>query len=234
MTTVSRSLYVNVIEPQVMNLNAPANLPLTVNLTYYDQTGVVLKNDVAAQLQLTGRTNGGPTDVYPVPAIDIVNGRARVAIGSGDLTDMNGYRLRLIGTYKGDTTLLALGVLRLTDAAGIDTTPIDVIDSIPINLTYGYIANIDIHLWQDATKETPFDLTSATITAAVYATSAATTQLVPFSISTIGPGEVMLQLTDVQIATLPASCWWSLRAANAAGVTTLCQGTVTVIGKPGP
>jgi hypothetical protein len=234
MTTVQRSIFVNVIEPQTLSLNAPANMPLTINLTYYNQAGTVLSSDVLGQLQLTGRTCNSAADVYPVPATDIINGKARVAIGSGDLTDMNGYSLRLIGTYRGDTTLLALGTLRLTDAAGIDTTPIDVIDSIPINLTYGYIANIDIHLWQDATKETPFDLTSATITAAVYATSAALTQLVPFSISTIGPGEVMLQLTDVQIATLPVNSWWSLRAANAAGVTTLCQGTVTVIGKPGP
>jgi hypothetical protein len=233
MTTVQRSIFVNVIEPQVLSMNVPANMPLTVNLTYYDQAGSLVTSDLLAQLQLTGRTCNSAADVYPVPATDIVNGKARAAIGSGELTDMNGYRLRLVGTFKGDTTLLALGVLRLTESAGIDMTPIDVIDSIPLSLTYGYIANIDIHLWQDAGKATPFDLTTATITASTYLIDQVT-PLTPFAISTVGPGEVMLQLTDVQIATLPVTCWWSLRASNAAGITTLCQGTVTVIGKPGP
>jgi hypothetical protein len=228
MTTVQRSLYINTIEPQVLSMNVPANTPLTVNLSYYDQAGAKITNDLLAQLQLTPRTNGGPADTWPAPVTDLKNGQARVSIAAGELTDMNGYRLRLLGTWRGDQTLLAIGVLRLTESAGIDMTPVDVIDQIPINISAGYGCQINIHLWQDAAKETPFDLTSATVSAAIYTDAGETTQLTPFTVSVIGAGEVQLGLTDVQVNALPSLSWWSLRVANAAGVTTLAEGSCTV------
>jgi hypothetical protein len=227
MTTVQRSIFVNIIEPQVLSMNVPANTPLTVNLQYYDQAGSPVRDDLLAQLQLTPRTSG-TTDSWPAPATDLLNGKARVSIAAGDLTDMNGYRLRLLGTWRGDQTLLAIGVLRLTESAGLDMTPVDVIDQIPITISSGYGCQINIHLWQDATKTTPFDLTSATVSAAIYTDDSETTQIVAFSVSVIGAGEVQLGLTDVQVNALPSLSWWSLRVSNVAGITTLAEGSCTV------
>jgi len=41
---------------------------------------------------------------------------------------------------------------------------------------------------------------------------------------------IRLSLTSAQVDALPASCWWTLTAGTATGVTTLCQGTVTITG----
>lgn len=232
---VQRTIPMNPVEPHQMSMRVPAKVPLTIDIQYLDLGGNPIHDDLGAQLQVTARTNG-QTDTYAAPATDIVNGQARVTIGKDVLTDMNGYRLRLVGTYKGEATLFALGTLRLTEAAGIEETPDDIIDDVPINLAYNFDASISVRLWQDAGKGAPFDLTTAAISAAIYPSSSNPTALVPFTVTpTTVAGEVLLQLTYDLVNTLPAGCWWALRAATAGGLTTLCQGTVTITGiRPPP
>lgn len=227
---ITRTVAMNPIEPQQMSLRVPNGMPLSLDLQYLDINGQVYTSDLAAQLQLTSRT-GDQTTFHAAPATDIINGKARVTIGADVLTDINGYRLRLAGTYRGEATLLALGSLRITEAAGLQATPEDIIDDVPLYLSYAFDAAVSIRLWQDADKGAPFDLSTATITAAIYPSSADPTALVPFDVTTTAtPGEVILRLTADQIATLPPVCWWSMRASTAGGVTTLCQGTVTIAG----
>lgn len=227
---VTRTICLNPIEPAPMSLRAPAKVALIIDFLYLTANGGGVSADLAAQLQVTSRTND-TTAVYPVPATDVINGKARAAIPKDILTDMNGYRLRLVGTVNGETALIALGTLRITEAAGIEETPEDVIDDVPLDLAYNYDTSVAVRLWQDAGKTTPFDLTTATITAAIYSDSASTTALANFTVTPNGvPGEVLLQLPYATLNTLPPSCWWSLRASTAAGVTTLCQGTVTITG----
>jgi hypothetical protein len=226
---IQRIVPMNPVEAPQISLRVPASMPLTLDLQYIGLDGQPLTSDLAAQLQLTARSCV-QTLVYPAPATDVVNGKARVAIGGDVLNDPNGYRMRLFGTYLGEAILLALGTMRITESAGVAALPTDTIDFIPITLNYNFGAGISIYLWSDAGKETPFDLTSATITAAVYDSQSSQTLLTPFTVNTAGPGNVVLQLTDVQVNALPPNCWWSLRASNAAGVTTLCEGPVTVLG----
>lgn len=227
---VLRTIALNPIEPAPMSLRAPAKVPLSIDIQYLTAAGKSVAVDVAAQLQVTSRTNN-TTDVYPVPATDVVNGKARVSIGKDILTDMNGYRLRLVGTVNGEAQLIALGTLRITEAAGIEETPEDIIDDVPLTISYNFDASISIRLWQDAGKTTPFDLTSATISASIYPDSQSAGALANFTVTpTALPGEVVLSLPYTVVNTLPSLCWWSLRASTAAGVTTLAQGSVTITG----
>jgi hypothetical protein len=227
---VQRTIALNPVEPAPMSLRAPAKVPLTIDFQYLTANGGGVSTDVAAQLQVTSRTNDN-TDVYPVPATDIINGKARVSIPKDILSDINGYRLRLVGTVNGEAMLMALGTLRITEAAGIEETPDDVIDDVSLDLAYNYDTSVSTHLWQDAGKTAPFDLSTATITAAIYASRDSTIPLANFTVTpTVVPGEVLLQMAYIVINSLPSSCWWSLRASTAAGVTTLCEGTVTITG----
>lgn len=228
---VLRTIALNPIEPAPMSLRVPAKVPLTIDFQYLTADGMSVGVDVAAQLQVTARTSG-QTDVYPVPATDIVNGKARASIAKDVLQDINGYRVRLVGTVKGEAQLIALGTLRITDAAGIEETPEDIIDDVSLEMAYNFDAAISVRLWQDAGKTTPFDLTTATISAAIYSSRDQTAvALANFTVTpTAIPGEVVLQLPYAVVNTLPSGCWWSLRASTAAGTTTLCQGTVTITG----
>lgn len=227
---VLRTIALNPVEPAQISMRVPAKVQLTIDIQYLDAAGKGIATDVAAQLQVTARTNGN-TDVYAVPATDVINGKARVSIPKDTLQDTNGYRLRLVGTVKGEPQLIAMGTLRLTEAAGIEETPEDIIDDVSIEMAYNYDTSISVRLWQDAGKTTPFDLDSATISAAIYPNRDDATMLAPFAITrTAIPGEVLLQMDYTVINTLPSGCWWSLRASTAAGTTTLCQGTVTITG----
>lgn len=227
---VQRTIAVNPIEPAPMSLRVPAKVQLSIDFQYLDASGKKLNNDVAAQLQVTSRTNN-TTDTYAVPATDIVNGKARCSIDKDILTDMNGYRVRLVGTYKGEPWLFALGTMRITEAAGIEETPEDIVDDVPLTIAYNFDASVTVRLWQDAAKTVPFDLTAATITAAIYPSRDDPVALANFTVTpTALPGEVVLQMPYATVNTLPSGCWWSLRASTAAGVTTLAQGTVTITG----
>jgi hypothetical protein len=226
---VLRTIAINPIEPAPMSMRVPAKVPLTIDIQWLDASGKGISVDVAAQLQITGRTNE-QTDVYSVPATDIVNGKARASIPKDTLIDINGYRMRLVGTYRGEAQLLALGTLRITDAAGIEETPEDIIDQVPLTIPYNFAYGTDVYLWQDSGKSVPFDLTTATISSAIYPAQGNPVALVPFTVGVAGPGHIVLQLTAVQVNALPVNAWWSLQASNAAGVTTLCEGPVTCTG----
>jgi hypothetical protein len=203
---------------------------LIIDFQYQDMNGNTLTDDLASQLQLTGRSDNRSL-TYAIPATDLVNGKARATIPQGDLIDMNGYQLKLMGTYKQEPTLLAVGNLSLTQAAGFDAMPEDVIDNVPISMAYNFDASIYIRLWQDVGKGTPYDLSATTISATVYQTSALALVLASFTVTpTFVPGEVLLTLPVAVVNTLPAGCWWNLKASTASGVTTLAEGIVTITG----
>lgn len=227
---IQRMVTMNAIEPQQLSMRLPTGMPILIDFLYKDSVGKTLNSDLAAQLQLTARTNG-VTSVYAVPATDIVNGKARASIPDGDLTDVNGYNVRLVGTYKQQMMLFATGVVRLVDTLGGQTVPEDVIDNVPISLAYNYDASITVRLWQDAYKSVPFDVSTATISASITASSNSTAILASFTaVSTALAGEVILSMPAATVNTLPPGCWWSLVASTAAGATTLCQGSVSITG----
>jgi hypothetical protein len=226
---VKRIIAISPVEPQPMSLRSPASMPLKLDILYLDSQGGTINEDIGGTLQLIARTSGSVT-TYAAPATDIVNGKARVSIGSDILTDMNGYNLRLFGTVRQEPTLLAMGVLRLTAAAGQQALPPDVIDNVPITIPYSFAYAMDLKLWADTGKSVPFDMTSATVTATIEVSESDNTIVLPFTVTPVGPGHVYLQLTQPQVNSLPAVAWWSFRASNAAGVTTLCEGSVTCTG----
>jgi hypothetical protein len=233
MSTINRACYINPIEPSQMSMRLATGLDTSIDVQYFHQDGSSWSIDVGGQLYLIARTDG-TVQQYLLPATDIVNGKARAFIPAGDITDLNGYTIQLIGTIDGGAQLIARGSAFVVATQALGAIPADLIDQIPLTLSYGYGASIDIHLWADAGKVTPFDLTTATITAAIYTDQTNATKLTDFTIVPVGAGEVLLQLTDVQVNALPLTSWWSLRASNASGVTSLCQGTCTVTGAPGP
>lgn len=226
---VKRIVPINTIEPQPISMRVPAKVPLTIDFQYINMSGEPIGTDVVCQLQVSPRS-GGQTQIYPVPATDVLNGKARVAIPKGELVDMNGYRIRLVGTYRSDAWLFATGTISMIESAGIDDVPEDIVDFIPITIPYNFDYGLDLKLWQDTGKETPFDLTSATITSSIYSDQDATAVLASFVIGVLGPGHIVLQLPVAVVNTLPANCWWSLKASSAAGVTTLCEGPVSCYG----
>jgi hypothetical protein len=228
MSTVRRTCYVNPIEPGPLSMRVPAGMETRLDVTFHDIGGALLHVDVLPQLQLIGRSSGGPALVYAMPATDVVNGRARAVIPSGDLLDANGYQLRLYGTWKGEPILLAAGIVAITDAQGIVAVPADVIDSIDITLNRGTAAALNVTLWVDTAKSQPYDLTAVTVAAAIYESHGGP-QLVPFAIGAITGNTVQITLTADQVTALPDSCWWNLTVSDAAGVTTLCEGMVTVL-----
>ncbi len=227
---VQRTLTINPIEPQLLNMRVPSGMPLTVDFQYVDVAGNVLKEDLVAQLQLTSRSYRR-VDTYAAPASDIVNGKARVGIEEGALTDPNGYRIHLVGTYKGEAALFALGTMKITDPVGFEAVPIDIIDNVPLTIGYNFDAAITIRLWKDAAKTTPYDATTTAISATIYSESSLANPLAFFTVTpTALPGEVILGLPMDVVNTLPPACWWALRASSAGGITTLAQGSVTITG----
>jgi hypothetical protein len=227
---ISRTVSMNPVEPQPLAIRAPSDMQLKVDFQYLDMVGKPLTDDVAAQLQLTSRSENR-TVTYAVPATDIVNGRATAFIPQGDLSDMNGYRMRLMGTYKSEPVLFAIGLLSLYSGAGLSAYPEDIIDNIPISLTYNFDASITVRLWKDAAKGAPYDLSSILISASIYSDRNSSTGLASFTATpTVVPGEVVLTMPYAVVNTLPAGCWWSLMASSGGGLTTLCQGVVTITG----
>ena len=91
----------------------------------------------------------------------------------------------------------------------------DVIDQIDLTLDYGEGADIAVKVWQDAGKNTPFDLTTATVGAS--SGRAGRLVLVPFAVTAVAPNEVALNLTIDEVNALPPSCWWSLVVSTAGG-----------------
>ena len=229
MSTVQRTVYINTIEPVALSMRVPSGMESRLQVTFRDPGGHLVTNDVLPQLEITGRTNGKVPMAFAMPAVDVANGIARAVIPAGVLVDQNGYRLNLYGTWNSEPILLATGVVDIFQAPGVQTILPDVIDRIDITLTHGSDTALNIVLWVDEGKTQPFDLSTVTVGAAVYASQGGPV-LVPFTIASISGNAVMLSLTAAQVDALPDSCWWSLTVSDANGVTTLVEGSVTVIG----
>jgi hypothetical protein len=230
MATINRALILNPVEPAPFSFRATSGLQTSINVSLFDTNGTILRQDLGLQMQLTSRSRGSVTS-YTMPATDVANGKAMASIPADDLTDPNGYNVHIYGTWKSGAELLGRGILRLTGGPGIRQQPKDVIDDIQLFFTYGLSASITINLWQDAAKTIPFDLDSALISAAVYASQDSPTVIWPFDITRPGePGQVILSLTSDQIDTLYDPSWWALRASSGGGLITLCQGSVQIAG----
>jgi hypothetical protein len=199
-----------------------------LNINFVTQAGAAVTSDLASQLQLTGRSTAR-TSTYFLPATDIANGRARARIPGADITDINGYRLRLVGTVNGDAALLAVGTVMPIAAAGLEAVPDDIIDTVDLTLTRGQVAQVSVKLWDDAGGSDPFDLVDegTSVTSSIYESHGGAA-LTPFAVTVVASNEVLLTLEIVQVDALPDLCWWSLVASNAVGAHTLCEGSVTV------
>jgi hypothetical protein len=231
---VRKTVVLNGYEPSPLSFRAPLGMDTRLHLSYFYNSGAVYDSDVAAQLQLTGRSSAR-TATYPLPATDIANGRAMAFIPGSDLADPNGYRLRLLGTANGEPSVLALGTVMPIPSAGMEVMPADVIDTVDLIFDYNNPAELDVSVWKDASKGSEYDMTAdGTAVTATVTDSKGGAQLVPFTVTVIDANTVRLTLTTAQVNALPASCWWSMVAANSAGATTLCEGVVTVHGTPVP
>jgi hypothetical protein len=221
-----RDVFLNPVDPQYLALRAASGVDTKVNLHFKTASGVPLTQDVVAQLQLTSRSRN-ITTYLSCPAVDVVNGVARVTIPADFMTDPNGYNIRLTGTVAGEPRVLAYGVLTQIAGAGPQVEAQDVIDSIDIVLFYGQPTTITVTLWQDAGKGAPYDLSGVSVAADVR-TAQSGPVLQSFAVLGISGNAVTISLTAAQVDTLPAACWWDLVVTSSSGSTTLAQGDVSV------
>jgi hypothetical protein len=225
MSTVQRTIYLSSIEPAQLSLRAPAQIETWLDVTWRDQRGELLTTDLAAQLHLTARSSDR-TVTYAMPAIDMVNGKARAVIPAGDLSDMNGYRLRVAGTWNRQPALLAMGTLQLIASAGVDAQPDDVIDQIALSFGRGLDDYVDVKLWHDAAQSNPYDIRTLTVTAPITSDTVSDA----FTVTVIAYNEVRLSLTAAQTTALPGACQWSLIVSSGGGQQMLAQGPLTITG----
>jgi hypothetical protein len=229
MSTVTGIVYVNPIEPGPLSLRVPSGMETRLELTYYDQLGATIDVDVLGQLELMSRSIGGAPVWCAVPAIDVVNGKARAILPANTLADPNGYRLRLYGTVQGQGMLLATGVVDVVDAIGTTSVPLDVIDNVALTFTRDEDVLLNIAVFIDAAGNADFNLGSTTISATVF-TAKGGDAIVAFTVTPIDANEVQLTLPASIVNQLPQHCWWTMVASNAAGMMTLAEGEVTVTG----
>lgn len=227
MSTIQRSVTLNSIEPAPLSMRAPASMETWLDIQFYDQRGQVTTTDLAAQLHLTSRTRD-LTTVYPMPATDMVNGKARAVIPAGDLNDMNGYRLRLFGTWKQQPWLLAMGSFNILPAAGVSATPDDVIDQIALSFVRNVDDYVDVKLWHDASKANPFDVSTVTVTAPYTPVTGGVSGA--FTVSQIDINEVRLSLSAAQTNAMAPDNNWRLIVSSGAGQQTMAQGPLTITG----
>jgi hypothetical protein len=227
---MQRIVHLNPIEPAPFSGRAAAGFDCPIDITYRDVADQKWTIDMAASLVLTGRTTERSIS-YIVPATDTINGKARVVIPGTDLQDPNGYDMTLVGSIKGGRSVLATGVLVLSEIGIPDLDIVDIIDTVDIALNYDEVCELDVTLWQDTSSGIPYDLTanSTTVQASIQDVKGGGV-LMPFTVLVLDVNKVRISLTVDQVNTLPASCWWSLVAGLPTGSTTLCEGTVTVTG----
>lgn len=227
---MKRTVVINEIEPSPLSLRAAVGLATVIDFRFRDQDDKPYTIDLAAQIKIQGRT-GGETQMYPVPATDRLNGKARAVIPAGVLTDPNGYMIRLVGTYDGAPMMFASGTIIPYPVEANEAVPEDTIDQVDIVIERGTDYILYITLWQDTGKTIPLDMTSSIVTAAVEKSQDDSTVLADFAVTAgTEPSTVVLTLPTATIATLPDAAWWRLRLTQtASGTTTLAEGSVTVI-----
>jgi hypothetical protein len=225
-----RMLHLNPVEPATISARTPKGFDMVMDLLYRTAIDEVWPFDLAATLVLEGRTTG-QAQTYLVAGTDTVNGKAQVRVPGGDLVDGNGYRMTLVGTVDGVRKVVGVGTLILAGTGIEEVVAADMIDTVDLVLDYDEVCELDVALWQDAAGGTPFDLTaeSTSVGAAIYDAQGGSA-LMPFTVTVLDTNKVGLTLTVDQVNTLPASCWWSLVAGTADGTTTLCNGSVSVVG----
>ena len=230
---MNRVVYINEIEPAPLSLRAAVGLPTIIDFHFRGQDDAPYAIDLAAQVRIEGRSGGHSvgSQMFPVPSTDLPAGKARVVIPGGTFTDPNGYQIRLVGTLNGGPALLAFGTVIPYAAAPLDAIPTDVIDQINIVIERGGDYILYVTLWQDTAKVIPYDLTGATVSAAIETGQLDATVLADFAVTAgTEPSSVVLTLPQAVVDTLPDACWWRLRVTKAAtGTTTLAEGAVTVV-----
>jgi len=228
MSTIRKTVFVNPIEPAPLSFRCPSQIDSILELTYYQQTGFAYSTDLDGQLRLTGRSNNR-SKAYSVPAIDVANGKARALIPAGDITDPNGHLLMLYGSVAGEAGLIARGLVWPDAQQQPVVEPVDVIDVVPIELFRSQPTDsaFNVKLWDDTGKSDPYDIGSKTISAIVF-DSQGGAKLVDMQVTLTGVNVAQISLTQVQVTALPDLCWWVLQIGSVDGVTTLCEGQVTV------
>jgi hypothetical protein len=232
MSSIHRTLVVNPVEPAPISMKLRSGLENTVEIEYLRQNGAPYNTDFGAQMYLIERTTGS-VRAYILPSIDVINGRAQAYIPAGDIKDRNGYNVQIIGTVEGEPRLIARGSASVYETEALGVIPVDLIDMVDITIAYGLGASIDVALWRDVNKATPYAVMPPPVTAYVW-TAMAGTVLAAFAAEKIDTNVVRLTLTEGQVASLPAKCWWSLSVTESGGLTTLVQGDVLVTGTPLP
>jgi hypothetical protein len=230
MSTIQRSVIVNPVESSPLSFRIPIGIDMQVDIDYQRMDATPYSDDVAGQLFLTGRTSGR-TLTYVLPAIDRVNGKARAFLPAGDLDDLNGYRAQLVGTIDQQPMLIAEGVVMTTAMDYPVPVTVDTIDDVDLAFQRDEDVLLNVKVWADDGKDVPYDLTdeNTSLRANVYNAKGGAV-LVPFTVTVISVNEVQLSLTKDQVNVLPNACWWNLTASSGAGLTTLCEGDVTVSG----
>ena len=232
MSSIHRTLVLNPVEPAPISMKFRTGLENTVEVEYLRQNGAPYNTDFGAQMYLISRTTGS-VKAYILPAIDVINGRAQAYIPAGDISDRNGYNVQIIGTVEGEPRLIARGSASVYETEALGVIPMDLIDMVDITIAYGLGASVDVALWRDVNKATPYDVLPPPVSAYVWNRLGGSV-LATFAAEKIDRNVVRLTLTEGQVASLPAKCWWSLSVTESGGLTTLVQGDVLVTGTPLP
>lgn len=228
MSIIRRTVFINPIEPAPLSFRCPSKVDSQLEITYYQQNGNAYSSDVDGQLRLTSRSNNRGR-AYSVPAIDVANGKARAIIPAGEVTDPNGHLLTLYGSISGRAGMIARGMVWPDAQIEPVVEPIDVIDVVPIELFRSQPTDsaFTVKLWDDEQKTDPYDMGGATVQAAVHDMQGGL-KLADMSVTMLSSNSAQVSLTQAQVTALPDSCWWVLRIGGVDGVTTLCEGPVTV------
>lgn len=230
MSTIRKAIIVNPIEPAPLSFRCPTRIDSILEVTYYKQGDPLLpySTDLDGQMRLTGRSDKCSKS-YSVPAIDVANGKARAIIPAGDVNDPNGHLLTFYGSVAGAAGMIARGLVWPDAAVEPLEEPIDVIDVVPIELfrsqptDSAFIAK----LWDDTGKTDPYEVGAGAIGAAIFASQGGL-KIVDMSVTLTAVNAAQISLTQAQVTPLPNDCWWVLQISSIDGITTLCEGPVTV------
>jgi hypothetical protein len=116
--TVKRQIHLNPIEPAQLSMRLPYLIGGKVDFSFVNQDGSPVNVDLGSTMRVVARSSGAMTE-KPVISTDISNGKAQCVFDAEELTDINGYHVRLFGTVSGETQLLALGVIQPASTVGL-------------------------------------------------------------------------------------------------------------------